>query len=541
MYTLLLLAVATLVSEDLTCIAAGVMVADGRLNFWLATLTCAAGIIGGDMLLFLAGRKGGRRLLITPIFRRFISQDRVNRGSAWISQRGLIVIFLSRFTPGLRLPTYFAAGVLRTSFWQFAIYFVLAGIVWTPLLIAATILFGAPILRGILSHGIQGSLASILAIFCLYFTYRFLRLLISYAGRRRVFGFLLRKVRWEFWPPWAAYLPVFPYIIYLGIKHGCLTLFTSANPGMLAGGFIGESKSEILDPLSRAANIVAQYRLIPASAVVDVRLDLARQFMDQHSLAFPVVLKPDVGERGRGVAIVRNQDQLKVYLSGTTVDTLIQEYVAGFEVGIFYYRHPERTKGEIFSITEKRFPQVTGDGSSTLERLILSDPRAVCLAQIYLQRHPNAATWIPANGELVTLIEIGSHCRGSIFLDGGRLKTDALEAAIDRISRLHPGFFLGRFDIRTASLDALRQGESFKIIELNGVSAEPAHIYDPGVSLWAAYRALFHQWRTAFEIGAHNRAQGAAPTTMRELVELIWKSHEPGRIPSSRLDLSSLP
>ena len=38
------------------------------------------------------------------------------------------MIFVSRFLPGLRLPTYFSAGVLRTNPLRFAFWFTLAGV-----------------------------------------------------------------------------------------------------------------------------------------------------------------------------------------------------------------------------------------------------------------------------------------------------------------------------------------------------------------------------------------------------------------------------
>jgi pimeloyl-ACP methyl ester carboxylesterase len=53
---LLLLAVATLVSEDLACISGGLMVAQGRAGFLLVTIACLLGIFVGDMMLFVAGR-----------------------------------------------------------------------------------------------------------------------------------------------------------------------------------------------------------------------------------------------------------------------------------------------------------------------------------------------------------------------------------------------------------------------------------------------------------------------------------------------------
>jgi hypothetical protein len=119
----------------------------------------------------------------------------------------------------------------------------------------------------------------------------------------------------------------------------------------------------------------------------------------------------------------------------------------------------------------------------------------------------------------VQLVELGSHCRGAIFLDGRRLVSPALRDAIERASRAHDGFYFGRYDVRAASIEELQAGR-FQIIELNGVAAEATHIYDPAVSLWEAYRTLFEMWRVAFEIGAANRAQGHSPTTLAELRKL---------------------
>jgi hypothetical protein len=104
-----------------------------------------------------------------------------------------------------------------------------------------------------------------------------------------------------------------------------------------------------------------------------------------------------------------------------------------------------------------------------------------------------------------------------------------MEQAIDRISQSYPGFFFGRFDIRTPSVDLFQRGECFYVIELNGVSAEATHIYDPSVSIIAAYRVLYGQWKIAFEIGAANRARGFKPLSLAELLTLIanWASRTP--------------
>jgi hypothetical protein len=108
-------------------------------------------------------------------------------------------------------------------------------------------------------------------------------------------------------------------------------------------------------------------------------------------------------------------------------------------------------------------------------------------------------------------------------LDGSRWITPALNAAIDHVSQAHPGFHLGRYDLRAASPEALQRGE-FQVIELNGVSAEATHIYDPAIPVWRKYQVMARHWRTAFEIGAIHRAQGFQPMTVRELLQLLFPS-----------------
>jgi hypothetical protein len=232
---------------------------------------------------------------------------------------------------------------------------------------------------------------------------------------------------------------------------------------------------------------------------------------------FPVVLKPDIGERGNGVVIAHTPEDVRGYLAEARTPTIVQKYAGGLEFGVFYIRRPGEATGRILSITEKRFPEVTGDGRSTLRQLVLRDRRAVRIANVYLQRDPEL---VAAAGERVRLVEIGSHCRGAVFLDGARYETPELCAAIDAVAHSHPGFHFGRFDLRTPSLGDFQAGR-FSVLELNGVSAEATHIYDPAVSIWEAYRVLFRQWRLAFEIGASNRTAGARPMTITEFMGIL--------------------
>jgi hypothetical protein len=347
--------------------------------------------------------------------------------------------------------------------------------------------------------------------------------LFNYKGRRLLLSSWRRLVRWEFWPLWAFYPPIILYIFYLGFKHRSLTLFTAANPAIPESGFVGESKAAILDGLAGADGFVARHILVKKSAPVEARLQHVREFMRANNLALPIVIKPDKGQRGAGVLFARTEQQLEAGLAKIEFDVIVQEYVAGNEFGIFYIRYPNAEKGFIYSITDKRLISVTGDGSRTLEELILSDERAVCMARLHLQKHQQDLHSVPASGEEVKLVDVGTHCRGAMFLNGALIKTPELEARLDAISKSFKGFYFGRYDIRTPSLADIKNGAGFKIVELNGVTSEATHIYDPKNSLWYGYRVLRQQWRMAFEVGKQNRQAGVAPASVTRLLRLLFQ------------------
>jgi hypothetical protein len=433
---------------------------------------------------------------------------------------------LSRFAPGTRLPTYFAAGLLDTSLLKFSLYFLAAAAIWTPALVGLSMLAGERAAQSSLAAG-RGAFFALAASALAVFAVVRLAFKLSTRRGRRLFAARLRRLaRWEFWPPWLFYPPVVAYVLLLAVRYRGLA-FTCANPAILAGGFVGESKIGILRGLSstpRAREFVARAELIEAALTPAGRLRKAQDFIARGRLSMPVVLKPDAGERGRGVQIVRERAELAARLADVSADTIIQEHVEGAEFGVFYVRQPGDWRGRVFSVTDKQFPAVTGDGRRTLEELILADPRAVLMAPTHFGRHADQLDRVPAAGEPVRLVELGTHCRGALFLEGGWALTPELEDAIDRLARGYEGFYFGRFDIRTPSVEDFLRGRNFKVVELNGVTSEATNIYDPRNTLLTAYRTLFRQWRLAFETGAANRERGARETSPTELCRLIIAS-----------------
>lgn len=496
MLTILLIGISTLVSEDLTCIATGVLISQSQIGLAEGVLGCTVGIFAGDLLLVAAGRYATLLRIKIPAI------------PGTLTQRAAHVLLWTRFTPGLRLPAYLGAGLLRLPMRTVIPPLAAGAIVWTPLLVGLAALTGATLVTSVLK-GLELAAAVFVA-------WRILR---SYERRRRILAFFHRLLRWEFWPPWAVYAPVVPYFLWLGLKHRSLTVFTAANPGIPTGGLVGESKSSILALLQHEPEFAVPFEAVPASSSGPERV---QAFMRQHGVQYPIVLKPDVGERGSGVVIARNFEQVQAYFEHACGLVIAQQYVPGEEFGVFYWRKPDAAAGMIVSITHKRLPCVTGDGRRTLARLLLDDTRAFILNDTYRRLSKRSLLDVPGPGECVPLAEIGSHCRGAIFLDATRLNTPALERAMDRVSKAHAGFYFGRFDVRAASVEALQEGQ-FKVLELNGVGAEATHVYDPAVSVLAAYQAIFRQWRSAYEIGAANRTSGAEPASLCEIFA-VWRA-----------------
>ncbi|MGC3942924.1 MAG: hypothetical protein QM762_00035 [Chryseolinea sp.] len=99
--------------------------------------------------------------------------------------------------------------------------------------------------------------------------------------------------------------------------------------------------------------------------------------MRENNLKFPVIAKPDMGERGFKVKKILNEHDVSKYLASQQFDFLIQEYVdLPLEFGVFYTRFPNSRKGHVTSIVRKEMLSVTGDGNSTLRELILNLDRA---------------------------------------------------------------------------------------------------------------------------------------------------------------------
>jgi hypothetical protein len=314
----------------------------------------------------------------------------------------------------------------------------------------------------------------------------------------------------EFWPAPVLYFPVLIYLFYLSIKARSFTFFTLANPGIFLGGIKGESKMDILKKISPTYLPKSVYLSEPIS----VYNTLAQ--LEQAELNFPIVIKPDVGERGKQVEKIDNEAALVQYFQNHAGQFICQEYIDyPIELGVLFYQFPKSNKFGISSIVQKEFLQVTGDNIKTLKQLILESDRAQLQLSYLLKKFEPRLSEVIPYGQVLVLEPIGNHCRGTTFLSGQHLISSSLEWVFKEISKDIPGFCIGRFDLKVKSLDDFAVGKNIRIMELNGIASEPAHIYHPGYSIVSAYSALFNHARLIYEIALENKKQGFAFLTFK--------------------------
>lgn len=322
---------------------------------------------------------------------------------------------------------------------------------------------------------------------------------------------------WEYWPTLAFYWPMFVYgpLLALRSRHACF--FTAANPGILAGGLGLESKYATIQNLP--ASLCPKSILAPRGQDLALILEEIRQV----GIEFPLIAKPDVGYRGFLVKKLETPDQLRAYLSQYPIDFIIQEYLNyPEELGVLYYRLPNAEKGKITSLTLKDFLHVTGDGKSTVLELIEKTPRALLQLDRLQETHWQLFKNVPLQGERVGLGVIGNHSKGTQFINGNQHIDDSLHHTFDTVAKQIPGFSYGRFDIKCTSLEDLKQGKNFKIIELNGVCSEPTHIYDQSLgNYFRAVGTIMQHWTIVRKVAAANHRKGAAYMPEPQMIKML--------------------
>lgn len=324
-------------------------------------------------------------------------------------------------------------------------------------------------------------------------------------------NFLHKLTHWEYWPYQVIYTPLWPVWLYYALRCRDLFFFCNTNPGIPFGGLTLESKYDIyrqMDPGSYPKTVLARDPLKTTELGDRLR---------EHRLSFPLILKPDVGLKALGVYKIRDVEELHRTLPKFKGPVLVQEFISQpLEVGVFYVRMPWQYKGRITGIVSKDFLKVVGDGRRNLEQLIMAVPRARMQLRRLRKEWGDRLLEVPEQGVEVTLVPFGSHTRGALFQDRSVYITDELTAYVDHVAKGVYEFYFGRLDIKFDRWIDLARGRNLKVIEINGAGSEPTHIYDPGHSIFFAWREILRHWRYMYEISRYHRRHGYTPLSWKQ-------------------------
>lgn len=316
----------------------------------------------------------------------------------------------------------------------------------------------------------------------------------------------IRLFHYEFWPFWVFYIPAYFYYFFLAIKSRKWVYFSVLNPCMNFGGAFLSSKNKALQ------NIPKEW--VPKTLLVNPEEDFSRikKGLQKEKIKFPLIVKPDMGERGKGVEIIPELSDLENHIAGLPKEPyLIQEYIEyPLELGILFYWDLEG-KPQISSIGSKSFCHVIGNGKDPFKALVKKNPRLATRIPLLEKRFKKEWETILPKDKHLLIEPIGNHNRGTTFLDGRNYYSKELLDWTANCARQIPGFDYGRFDIKIKDKNAFKRKMNIKIMEVNGVNSEPIHIYDPNYSIWNAYRDIFFQMKIIFDL-SQKRLKKEYPT-----------------------------
>jgi hypothetical protein len=323
---------------------------------------------------------------------------------------------------------------------------------------------------------------------------------------------IINKItNWEAWPFKLIYAPITPVWLWYIVKSGAVWFFTPSNPKITFGGMEGEPKREMYDLLP--------LELYPTTfnALPNENFAVVVERLQKSGIEYPLIVKPEVGGQGVLFRKIDNQNELLHYHTNVPVEYIVQRMVLyPIEVSVFYIRHPQQQKGIVTGFLHKIPLQIIGDGKHTVEQLIAQHPKGSKRVEELYSKHKQTWNTILPLGEKYMLSYAANHNRGAHFVDLKEHIDENLVSVFDKISHRINDFFYGRYDIMCASIEDLKNGKNFAILEYNGCGAEPNHFYDTGYTLLGAYKEILKHWKALYQISKYNRQQGIAPWPLQK-------------------------
>jgi membrane protein DedA with SNARE-associated domain len=140
--------------EDISLVTGGFLSYLGVANLSVMMAVGFVGILCGDTLIFLAGRRVGTQVgRGHGFFARIVTPEKRRKVEELFACHGEKIVMVARFLPGVRAVTYFTAGSARMKYVRFILWDGFAALVSAPLFVYLGYRFGDELER--LLHAVR--------------------------------------------------------------------------------------------------------------------------------------------------------------------------------------------------------------------------------------------------------------------------------------------------------------------------------------------------------------------------------------------------
>ena len=131
--------------EEVSLIGAGLLLYQGEAQFAPMLVACLLGVLAGDAIPYMVGRRFGKQALRHRWVGRVLDRRRVIVLERRFRAHRNWGTFTTRFFPGLRWPGYFLAGTLQVPPWRWFLLDLIGALIQVPLVLALGRAFGESI------------------------------------------------------------------------------------------------------------------------------------------------------------------------------------------------------------------------------------------------------------------------------------------------------------------------------------------------------------------------------------------------------------
>ena len=291
-----------------------------------------------------------------------------------------------------------------------------------------------------------------------------------------------------YWTSQHFYWQSLYHYLLNGARFRSMTFFSACNPAIDLGGMLYDRKTDIYDLLPQ--------HIVPATTIITSRA-ASHAFIEKNNLQFPLIVKPNVGLKGYKVSKIGDEEELNAFFEENNVNErewLLQEYIDyEKEFSVLFYRYPQEQKFGVSSFIEKTYPNVIGDGKSTLRTLIDQYNNPFLLKEKVYKRLSEDLDTIPAGGTKIILDFIGNYSRGAKFHSKMEYVSEEMASMLSSLFQKADGLNFFRIDLKSDSVDTFLEGK-FKVLEINGMKSEPLHIYDENSTFIDNSRIIKEHW-----------------------------------------------